>query len=174
MAETIGVISGAITFATVVIQVGNCIAMLKNCWNQSRDAPKDLRKTIQEIELFGLILSDIEEDLSHQSVSSALNNSKHGQICFALCKEAAEDLDIVCNDLMGNLGASSRLRRSYKAMKVVMHINNVEKHRSRLQNVIRLLILSQQCYTRCANHFLPVTADVGLMNPERSCRFSRN
>lgn len=148
MAEIIGVVSGAITFATVVVQVGNCITTLKGSWDQLRDAPEHLRKIVQEIELFGLILSDIEEDLSHQSVSSAPNNSKHALRCFALCKEAAEDLDIVCDSFVRDFGPSSRLRRSYKAVKLMMHMKHIEKHRSRLQNIIRLLILSQQCYTR--------------------------
>lgn len=72
MAEVIGVVSGAITFATVVVQLGKSIATLKNCWGQFNDDPDDLRRLVQEIELFGLIVADIEEDLSQESGLIAL------------------------------------------------------------------------------------------------------
>jgi hypothetical protein len=49
---------------------------------------------------------------------------------------------------MQDVNSSNRLRKSYKAAKVVFRRGRIEKHGSRLQNVIHLLMLSQQCYTR--------------------------
>lgn len=152
MAEAIGIASGAITFATVVVQVGQSILTLKNCWDEMRDAPEDIRKLVREIELLGLILADIEDDLSQDSIYSALEDNKHALKSFNLCKDAADDLDAICIDLSRDVHPSSRIRRSYKALRIVMQNGKIEKYRSRLQNVIQLLTLSQQCYTRCVGN----------------------
>lgn len=149
MAEVIGVVSGAVTFAAVVVQVGNSITTLRGCWDQINDAPEDLRKLLQELELFSLILTDIEEDLSQNAGSIHLNGSKSMLQCLTLCKEAAQDLEILCNDMVHDLKPVSRLRLSYKSAKMIMRKQKIERHMSRLQKVIRLLMLAQQSYTRC-------------------------
>ncbi|CAI7632127.1 unnamed protein product [Penicillium discolor] len=156
MAEAIGIASGAITFATVVVQVGQSILTLKNCWDEMRDAPEDIRKLVREIELLGLILADIEDDLSQDSIYTALQDNKHALKSFNLCKDAADDLDAICMDLSRYVHPSSCMRRSYKALKIVMQSGKIEKYRSRLQNVIQLLTLSQQCYTRALLQLQPL------------------
>ncbi|CAI7653058.1 unnamed protein product [Penicillium viridicatum] len=156
MAEAIGIASGAITFATVVVQVGQSIVTLKNCWDEMRDAPEDIRKLVGEIELLGLILADIEDDLSQDSIYSALEDNKHALKSFKLCKDAADDLDAICMDLSRDGHSSSRMRRSYKVLRIVMQNGKIEKYRSRLQNVIQLLTLSQQCYTRALLQLQPL------------------
>lgn len=149
MAEVIGVVSGAVTFAAVVVQLGNSITTLRDCWDQINDAPEDLRKLLQELELFRLILTDIEEDLSQNSVSTHLGSSKHMVQCLTLCKEASQDLEILCGDMVRDLKPVSRLRLPYKSAKIIMRKGKIKKHMSRLQKVIRLLLLAQQTYTRC-------------------------
>jgi hypothetical protein len=147
MAEVIGIVSGAITFATVLVQIGNTIATLKECYDNLRDAPDDLRKLVQEIELFGFILTDIGEDLS-QSPNPALGNNKHALKSFTLCKDAAKELDIVCTDIVREIKSPNRLRRSLKSVRIVLQKGKIEKHKTHLQHAIQLLMLSQQCYTR--------------------------
>jgi hypothetical protein len=147
MAEVIGVVSGAITFATVLVQIGNTISSLKECYDSLCDAPDNLRKLVREIELFGYILAAIGEDLS-QSPNTALGNNKHALRSFTLCKDAAKELDIVCTDLVRETKSPNRLRRSLKSVKIVLQRGKIEKHRTHLQHAIQLLILSQQCYVR--------------------------
>jgi hypothetical protein len=147
MAEVIGIVSGAITFATVLVQIGNTITTLKESYDDLRDAPDDLRKLVQEIELFGFILADIREDLS-RSPNPALGNNKHALKSFTLCEEAAKELDTVCTDIVREMKSPNRLHRSFKSIKVVLQKGKIEKHKTHLQNVIQLLMLSQQCYTR--------------------------
>lgn len=149
MAEVIGIVSGAVTLASVVVQVGNSITALRDYWDQIHDAPEDLRKVLQEIELFGLILTDIEQDLSQGSILTNLSGSRYMLQCLTLCKEAGHDLEILCNDIARNIRPVSRLRLPYKSARIVMRKGKIEKHMSRLQKVIRLLMLAQQSYTRC-------------------------
>lgn len=151
MAEVIGVVSGAITFATVVVQLGKSIVTLRNCWNQLNDAPEDIRRLVREIELLSLILGDLEEDLSQDSVSIALSNSKYVLKCITLCKEAVKDLDSMCIDIVRDTKPVKNLRRVFKSTKLVIQKGKIEKHVARLQFVMHLLELSQQCYMRCVS-----------------------
>lgn len=129
-------------------QLGISIIKLKQCWDQIRDAPEDLKFLIREIKLFSYVLDDIEADMACESVASSLINSKPALQCFKLCSEAATILDVFISDLGRDIDSSSRLRGLYAAAKMVMQKKKVEHYRARLQNVAGLLSLSQQCYVR--------------------------
>lgn len=148
MAELVGVIESSITLGTVVVQLGTSITKLKDCWDQIRDAPEDLKWLMLEIEAFSTILAEGEADIAQESVMSSLVNSKPAVQSFNLCRQASEQLDLLVQELGRDIDSPSRRRRSYAAVKIVMQKSKVEKYRSRLQNVTRLLSLSQQCYTR--------------------------
>ncbi|KAJ6070271.1 hypothetical protein N7467_011590 [Penicillium canescens] len=129
MAEVIGVVSGAITFATVVAQVTESIITIKDCWCQFRDAPTDLKYLMRDLELFGLILAEIQEDLSQDAFAFALKGNRHAVQSLEFGREAAANLQELSNELLRDMNSSHRLRKSYAAAKM-------------------LLSLSQQCYTR--------------------------
>jgi hypothetical protein len=150
MAEVIGVVSGALTFATVVAQVTKSTIQIKDCWGQIRDAPEDLERLVREIDIFGLILMDIEEDLSKDSVAGVLKNNNHALKSFELCREAAVDLETASEGLMAEMRSAKGFKRSYASLRVVIKKGNFERYRTRLTSATRLLSLSQQCYTRFA------------------------
>ncbi|KAJ6034777.1 uncharacterized protein N7446_009532 [Penicillium canescens] len=148
MAEVIGVVSGAITFATVVAQVTESIITTKDCWCQFRDAPTDLKYLMRDLELFGLILAEIQEDQSQDAFAFALKGNRHAVQSLEFGSEAAANLQELSNELLRDMNSSHRLRKSYAAAKMVMHRGKLERHMARLRNAIQLLSLSQQCYTR--------------------------
>lgn len=150
MAELVGVITTAVTIGSLVSQLATSIKKLKDCWEQVRDAPEDLKWLIREIEIFNLVLDEIEDDLAQESVASSLTNSRSARQSFKLCKDASEELDTLVKDLGRDLDSPSRLQRSYAALKMTAQNNKVEKYRSRLKNVTGLLMLAQQCHTRFA------------------------
>lgn len=154
MAEVIGVVSGAITFATVIAQVSNAIITIKDSWSQFRDAPDDLQYLMRDLELFRLILAEIEEDLSQKDLAFALKDSKHAMQSLQFSKEAATSLQALSEEFLRDMHCSSRLRKSYAAAKAVMQRGKLEKHLARLRNAIQWLSLSQQCYTRYLMTFL--------------------
>ncbi|KAJ5993939.1 hypothetical protein N7451_009663 [Penicillium sp. IBT 35674x] len=117
MAEVVGVVSSAITFATVIAQVTESIMTIKDCWSQFRDAPDDLNYPMRDLELFGLILAEIEEDLSEKDIAFALKNSKHALQSLQLSREAATGLTVLSNEIMRDMHCSSHLRKSYAAAK---------------------------------------------------------
>ncbi|CAG8162112.1 unnamed protein product [Penicillium nalgiovense] len=173
MAEVIGIVSGAITFATVLVQIGNTITTLKECYDNLRDAPDDLRKLVQEIELFGFILTDIGEDLS-QSPNPASGNNKHALKSFTLCKDAAKELDIVCTDIVREIKSPNHLRRSLKSVRIVLQKGKIEKHKTHLKHAIQLLMLSQQCYTRAVIQAQPQAVIERIVHHDISCSCAGN
>lgn len=132
----------------VVAQLATSITKLKDCWRQIRDAPEDLKRLKVEIETLSTILAVGEADIAQESVVSSLVNSKPAAQSFNLCRQASEELDLLVQELGRDIDSPSLRRRSCAAVKIVKQKSKVEKYRSRLHNVTRLLSLSQQCYTR--------------------------
>lgn len=86
MAEVIGIVSGAITFATVVAQVTKSIIAINDYCSQIKDAPHDLQ-ILKGLDVFGEIHADIEEDLAEDKMASAIVNNKHATKSLKLCKQ---------------------------------------------------------------------------------------
>jgi hypothetical protein len=147
MAELIGIVSGAITFATVVAQISKSIIQIKDCWGQIRDAPEEMQEIIAELEIYDLILRENEQILSSCPLANFIEMNGHSFRSLEVCKKAAENLQIISKDLANDLRPSGRLRRSYSSFKIVLQKSKVEKYKARLSNSIRLLSLSQQCYS---------------------------
>ncbi|KAJ5126313.1 hypothetical protein N7526_008490 [Penicillium atrosanguineum] len=76
--------------------------------------------------------------------------SEHSFQSLGVCRKAAESLQIISKDIAKDLRPSGRFRRSYFSVKIVLQKGKVEKYKARLSNSIRLLSLSQQCYSMCA------------------------
>lgn len=148
MAEVgIGVASGVLTFATVIVQIGKSIYTIKNFWDDFQDAPHDLQMLVRELKAYGIVLESIKKDLSQPSFCSALEHNSHASEIFDLCTNAAEGLDLVCKDLSQEpTSSSSRLSRLRKPLRLVRSKAKIEKHKARLQNAIQWLMLSQQFY----------------------------
>jgi hypothetical protein len=117
MAEVIGIVSSAITFATVVAQVTESIIAINDYCSQIKVAPHDLQILLNELELFGFILADIEEDLARDEGASALVNSKHATKSLLLCKQAAEDLEAIAKGLSRDIMSPGLLKKSYAAVR---------------------------------------------------------
>jgi hypothetical protein len=148
MAELVGVIASAVTFGTVMAQLTTSISSLKGFCEQIHNLPGDINWLVRDIELLGLILSDIEADFVQKSITPGLNDSKNVRQSLEFCREAAVSLETTYKDLVSDLQSGSRIPQSYAIMKLAMRRSKIEKYKSRLQDVIRLLLLSQQCYTR--------------------------
>ncbi|KAJ5137063.1 hypothetical protein N7448_005617 [Penicillium atrosanguineum] len=150
MAEVIGIVSGTITFATVVAQISKSVIQIKDCWSQIRDAPNELQELIAELEIYDLFLREIEQNLSSGPLANATEMSEHSFQSLGVCRKAAESLQIISKDIAKDLRPSGRFRRSYFSVKIVLQKGKVEKYKARLSNSIRLLSFSQQCYSMCA------------------------
>ena len=147
MAEVIGVVSGAITFATVLAQITQAVIKLKDFRDQFKDAPEDLKWVVRELEVFQNTMAGMETQLSN-STSAALpqtNYSAHQSL--ELCKEAADNLSVASQNFFNGLPSSGRFKKSTATMRLVMNRGSIDRQMGRLQRAIRLLGVAQQCYT---------------------------
>lgn len=158
MAEIIGVISGSIAIGNVIVQFTNSLLALKDCVDQVRDAPDDIKRLLQSIEIAGFVLADIEEDLAQDdgTTASVLRGNKHVRKSLELCVQATKTLDDISKDLARDIEppGAGRIRKHLATVKVVLQRSKVEKYMTVLQNALQLLQLSQQCYLRCVFLFL--------------------
>lgn len=152
MAEVIGVISGSIAIGTIIVQFTNSLIALKECVDQVRDAPDDLKRLLQSIEIASFVLADIEEDLAQDdgTTASVLRGNKHVRKSLELCVHATKTLEDISEELARDIRppGAGRLRKHYAAVKVVLQRSKVEKYMAVLQNALQLLQVSQQCYLR--------------------------
>ncbi|PLB41296.1 uncharacterized protein BDW47DRAFT_133687 [Aspergillus candidus] len=159
MAEILGVVSAAIGFGTIVVQFTDSLLVLKDCVDQVCDAPDDLKRLLQSIEIAGYVLADIEEDFAQDDATtvSALQRNKHAQKSLQLCIQATKTLDDISKELVRDIRPSGpgRLRKHYAAVKVVLQRSKVEKYMAVLQNALQLLQVSQQCYLRAMMRVQP-------------------
>lgn len=97
---------------------------------------------MRDVEILGLVLSDIEAEFVQKSITLGLNDSKHVRQSFKLCREAAVSLETTYKDLVQDIQSGSRIPWYYAMIKLVMRRSKIEKYKSRLQDMIRLLLLS--------------------------------
>jgi hypothetical protein len=99
MAELVGVISGAITIGALAVNVAMSVAKLKSYWDLLEDAPEDVRRLIEEIEILSLILDDIKDDQTQNPVSNLLLDNASLSKCLENCKKAANRLRRLTDDM---------------------------------------------------------------------------
>lgn len=131
-----------IAFGPAMVQLAKSINNLKICWKQIQAAPEDIQQLIRDVEMFGLILTEVEGGVDARFVDRPrLTDQKS----ILWCKEASEELDILVRSLRRDMDSSSQIPGSAK---MAIPKNKIEEYRSRLKNAIRLLLSTQQCYTR--------------------------
>ncbi|KAJ5261226.1 hypothetical protein N7478_011821 [Penicillium angulare] len=127
MAQLVGVVSSAITFTALAIQVGKSVQTLKDYWDSMRDALDDIQWILREIEMFSSIMAHIEADLARKVVLVGASDNHHVSQSLSISEEAVEGLDPLCKSLMKAFSTSSRLRRSYYAANKVLRRREIEK-----------------------------------------------
>lgn len=139
MAEIVGVVSGAITFATVIPKVIESIATIEDFWSQFRDAPDDLNYLMRDLGLFRLILIEIEETISQEALATTLQGSKLAMESLQYCRQAATGLQTLSAEIARDMNSSSRRRKYFSITKIMMQRPKLERYTTRLRNAIQLL-----------------------------------
>ena len=148
MAEAIGFVASSVAIGTLATGITSSIFKLKSYWDQIQDAPDDIRDLLEELEDLGCIIADIEEDQQRNPMSSIILDSTSSSRCLQRCKQGADRLKDLVDDLSTHVGSSNQLKRKRASAKVVMKKAQIEKFRARLERAVRLLTLSRQLYTR--------------------------
>ena len=148
MAEAVGLAASGIAIGTLAAQIASSVIKLKSFYDQVKDAPEDLRDLIEELEILQDVIADIEHDQEQNPISSLLLDSVSNSKCLQLCRRGASQLRELTNQLNGELEAQKGVRKKWVSGKVIFKKDKINKYKVRLEYAIRLLILSQQSYTR--------------------------
>ena len=147
MAEVLGVVASAISISTLAVQILDSVTKLKSYWDQVREAPEDIKLLLEEIGDLQLVLSEIDEDQHRNPGSGVILSSGSASKCLSLCKRGADTLKQLADGLGADLESPSRLKKNWASAKVALKKDKIEKYKLRLESAMRLLHLSQQCYT---------------------------
>jgi hypothetical protein len=154
MAELVGVISGAVTIGALAANVATSVAKLKSYRDQLENAPEDVQRLIEEIEIFSLVLDEIKDDQARNPVSSLLLDNTSLSKCLENCERAADRLRRLTDQMGDSIDTSDRLKKKWKSAKVLLKKDKIEKFKLGLESAIRLLSLSHQSYTRYFLRFI--------------------
>jgi len=149
MAEVVvGVIASGISIGTLAAQITSSIIKLKSYWDQIQDAPEDMRDLIEELEDLNQLLIDIEEDQRQNPMSNLILDPSSSSRCLQHCKQGATRLKELADSLSEDMKGSSKSKRKWASVKLVLKKDKIDRYRIKLQRVISLLNLSHQIYTR--------------------------
>lgn len=150
MAEVIiGVVASGITIGALAAQITSSTIKLKSYWSQVQNAPEEMQDLIEDVELLSHILAEIEDDQRRNPISNLILDTTSTSRCLSYCKEGADQLIVLIDELNRDLDASTgKLRKKWASAKVVFQKEKIERYRARLERAVRRLSLSHQMYTR--------------------------
>ena len=142
MAEVLGVVASGIAVAQAAQTMGQAVLSLTQLWKQVKDAPETIQHTLDELEMAGELVAEIEAEL--QSSLSALPNDRDSLTslqCLAIqrCRQVHESLRELVDDLATDIASSRRRKRVIAKTKVVLKKDILVTYEKRLQKALFFL-----------------------------------
>lgn len=148
MAEVLGVVASGIAVTQITAQVTKSIIKLKEYWDQVQEAPAEIKYLLREIDSLHLILSHIQDDQAKQTRSSISVDNLCIHHSFKLCKEGADELRGLADELAEKVDGKKGWRKKVGSVKVVLKKEDIKKLKKRMKHAIQLLQLSYQWHTK--------------------------
>lgn len=141
MAEMLGVVASGISVMSLAFQVADSIKKLKDFCDFVKDAPEEIRLTLDEMEAMTLVLEDIDESVQVQNnLPLSTKNAVAKSIC--LCRTCAATLQSLVMELRNGLAKQKR-RTSFK---VALTRENLMNIKARIECSKSTLLLANQYY----------------------------
>ena len=144
MAEVIGLVASGISIGTLAVQISHSLQTLHAFCTAVRNAPRDIKDTLAEIDVLNQILLDLKDEMSKTN-SLGLAEGAAGR-CLHYCQTAADELSLLVTKLdMGiSNGGSYRLWASMKRVfnrEVFKEVQNrLERAKTMLNLVVSMLV----------------------------------
>ena len=148
MAEVLGVVASGIAVSQIAGQVTKSIFKLKQYWDQVQDAPDEIKYLLREIDSLNLILNHIQSDKATQTTSSIPVDNLCIQQSLQFCKEGADELRGLVDELAGKIDCKRGWRKKVGSVKVVLKKDDIKKLKKRMKHAVQLLQLSYQWHTK--------------------------
>ena len=148
MAEVLGVVASGVAVSQIAGQVTKSIFKLKQYWGQVQDAPDEIKYLLREIDSLNLFLNHIQTDQAKQTGCSIPVDNLCIQQSFNSCKEGADELRWLANELAEKVDGKKGWRKKVGSVKVVLKKDDIKKLKKRMKHAIWLLQLSYQWHTK--------------------------
>ena len=139
MAEVVGVVASAISISGLVLQIFDAVQKIRTFCTAVRDAPKEIKDTLDELEIFAQILLELQADSESEKKEELMSLSVRR--CLRSCQKAAEDLAAVAVSLAEGL-SGSKSRRQWASIKKVLKNEMIKENYSRLERAKSALNLT--------------------------------
>jgi hypothetical protein len=141
MAEVLGVVASGMSVMSLAFQVADSVKKLKDFCDFVKDAPEEIRLTLDEIEAMTLVLGDIDESVQAQnSLPPSTKNAVARSI--RLCRTCAATLQSLATELQNGLARQKR-RSSFKVALTREKLMNIK---ARIECSKSTLLLANQYY----------------------------
>jgi hypothetical protein len=147
MAEAIGLVSGTLTIAQALGELGSVVIHLKALWGEIERAPQRVRSLVEEIRILSHLLSDIDSQLKHKTVASDVWDSDYTTYAIRYCLQVFDTLSSLVANLHHEIDSLSRLTRKLGALKVVLKEDTTRSLERQLRSACGLLQICLQCYS---------------------------
>ncbi|RDL36102.1 uncharacterized protein BP5553_06714 [Venustampulla echinocandica] len=138
MAEVLGVVASCIS----VVQLLGCIQQLRKFCKSVHDVPEELKATLDEMEVFRQVVSQIgnaDGNISLVSGSSML------QASLDRCEAAASALEALTARIIAPLNRRSNLRSKH-LLKAVLKKEEMKEMKEKMDSARNMLHLAVTCY----------------------------
>lgn len=132
MAEVFGVVSGAVGTAGVAVQFAESIRKIYLFCKDVRDAPDQLRRAADELQLLSHILDSMAIQLQRDSL--AYDSHASLPVILHSCRQGQEEMSALLNDLQKNVSRRrGAVRAVLKSTEIKKHLTKIERAKSALQ-----------------------------------------
>ncbi len=143
MAEALGIVASSIAVVQAAQALSQAILSLTRLWGEVRDVPDTIRHLVEDLEVSGQIVAEIETQL----LSSAPDSLSTAQrLVIERCRQAHKDLSDLVDDLGADIASSRRRKKLLARVKVLLKKDDLEKYVKRLQRAQSLLNFAVQLH----------------------------
>jgi hypothetical protein len=140
MAEAIGFLASGIALGQLAEQIAHSIRSLHDLWHDIRGGPASLAATLEELEILGDTLLQLQGDTGRQ------NERRPGAKSLGYCQKTAEELEEITKKLQRGLeGELGRGMRQWGKLKVVLGKREIWDLQQRLERAKSMLNLAVTC-----------------------------
>ncbi|KAK3346549.1 hypothetical protein B0T25DRAFT_552263 [Lasiosphaeria hispida] len=147
MAEAIGLVSGALTLAHTLGELGSVVIRLKALWGEIERAPQRVRSLVEEMQILSHLLSDIDSQLNNTVSPDDVWDSGYTAYATRYCRQVFDTLSSLGADLHHEIDSLSRLTRKLGAVRVVLKEGIIRSLERQLRSACGLLQICLQCYS---------------------------
>lgn len=147
MAEAVGLVSGVLTIAHTIGELGSLAIKLKALWDEIDAVPERVRGLVVEVRILSHLLSDIDNQLRQTSTFRDSWNTHYAEYAAHYCRQVFVAMSTLVVDLRREIDSSRPLVRKFKAAKLTLNKNRMKFLEHQLRSACGLLQMCMQCYS---------------------------